>query len=244
MPTPPFPASQPQAQNKCPDCVYVKLTGRFKLSPATQIELYLTINFNEQWENIIGGRVKFGLKGGELRLKLKNGTIPYESRELTGSLELSLQKKRVEQEGNKAQTEIEAVFSDVVATPAAGVKTKMKTEQTQGKTDEIHFFVCQVTTKGDEEKPAWAFAVETGQLVLKGLLKQALLGTVNVKAKPCWIEATLEVSKRDIYITDAEGLWPPDISRNKRAVLERLIAWRLLESRFQPYLSRVELRYE
>lgn len=157
-------------------------------------------------------------------------------------------KQRVKQEGSKAQSEIEAEFSDVVVIPfptgKGEVKTNVGTQKTQGRKDEFQFLACQITTKGSEENPAWAFAVETGQPVLKGLLKQALLGTLNVKTKPCYIEATFEVTKRDIYITDAEGLWPSDISRNKRAVLERMIALRLLESKFQPYVSRVELHYE
>jgi uncharacterized protein YjbI with pentapeptide repeats len=37
-----------------------------------QVELYLTIKFGEQWVNILNGRVKFGLKGGELKLSLEN----------------------------------------------------------------------------------------------------------------------------------------------------------------------------
>lgn len=132
-----------------------------------------------------------------------------------------------------------------IASPiGTGLQINVGAEQIQASTDEFQFLACQVTTKGSEENPAWVFAVETGQLVLKGLLKQKLLGTLNVKARPCYVEATFEVSKRDIYITDAEGLWPPNISRNKLAVLERIIVLRLLESKFQPYVSRVELRYE
>jgi hypothetical protein len=45
------------------------------------IELNLTLSFNEQWEQLPAGRIKFGIKAGELRLTLKNGTIPYEDRE-------------------------------------------------------------------------------------------------------------------------------------------------------------------
>lgn len=248
MQTPLFPMSQPKSLNRCPDCLYMKLVGTPRSPAIEQVDLYLTINFNEQWEKLLGGRVKLGLKGGELRIKLKNGIIPYESRELTGSLVLSVQKKRVEQEGSKAQMGIEATLSDVVVLPSlaskAEVKANVGTELTQGRTNEFRFTGCQITTKGSEENPAWAFAVETGEPVLKGLLKNALLGTLNVKAKPCHVEATFEVSKRDVYLTDAEGLWPSDISRNKRAVLERIIALRLLESKLKPYLSRVELKYE
>jgi hypothetical protein len=83
-----------------------------------------------------------------------------------------------------------------------------------------------------------------GEPVLKGFLKRAKLATLNAIALPCRIEATFEVSKRDVCLTDAEGLWSPDISRNKRAVLDRLIVQRLLEPKFKPYLSRAELQYD
>lgn len=83
---------QPQPQNRYPDCLYLKLVVKPKPNVSNQVDLYLTINFNEQWENIIGGRVKLGLKGGEMRLKLINSTMPYELRELTGSLMLTVQK--------------------------------------------------------------------------------------------------------------------------------------------------------
>lgn len=237
----------PQPQNRCPDCVYLKLLGKPKPWAINQIDLHLTINFNEQWQKIFGGRVKLGLKGGELRLKLHNGTMPYELRELTGALPLTIQKKRLEQAGGKVQIGMEARLSDVVLPAMAGkaeAKASMGTEQTAARTDEFQFTACQVTTKGAEDNPAWVFAVDTGAPVLKGLLKNALLGTLQVKARPCCIEATFEVSKRDVYLTDAEGLWPPDLSRNKQAVLERMLALRLLESNFKPFLSRVELRYD
>lgn len=116
----------------------------------------------------------------------------------------------------------------------------------------FQFTAYQVTTKGSEENPAWVFEVETGEPDLKGLLKpdlkgllkNASLGTLNVTAKPCRVEATFEVSKRDVYLSDAEGLWPQNISRNKKAVLERMIALRLLESKLKPYLSQAQLQYD
>lgn len=247
MQTPLFTMLQLKLENRCPDCLYIKLTGTPKPSAINQVDLHLTINFNEQWQNIIGGRVKLGLKGGELRLKLHNGTMPYELRELTGPLAFSIEKTRQEQSGRKTQSGMKAELSNVGVVSAGAAKAEIKAsagaEQTQEVTDEFQFTTCQITTKGSEENPAWAFAVKTGEPVLKGLLNQASLGILNVKAKPCLVEATFEVSKRDIYLTDAEGLWPSDISRNKRAVLERAIALHLLQSKFQPYLSRVELCY-
>lgn len=58
------------------------------------------------------------------------------------------------------------------------------------------------------------------------------------------IEAAFEVSKRCVYLTDAQRLWPQNISRNKKVVLERMIAIRLLKSKLKPYLSQAELRHD
>jgi hypothetical protein len=172
----------------------------FKLKPQSsateQINLHLTLQFNEQRERLLSGRIKFGLKGGELSVKLENGTIPLASGELGGT------------------------------------------------TDKFQFTSCQVTTKNSQENPVWVFEVERGQPVLKGLVKNALLATMTVTAKPCCVEATFEVSPRDVYVTEAEGLWPQNISKKRRAVIERAIARRFLERKLKPYVSRQELRYD
>ena len=73
-------------ENKFPDCLIMKLEGI--LVESEQIDLPITIEFNEQWESLLGGRVKFGLKGGTLKLKLENGQIPEQLRNLTGLKEL------------------------------------------------------------------------------------------------------------------------------------------------------------
>lgn len=78
---------QPQHENRCPDCLYMELQAIPVNSD--QIDLPVTMHFNEQWEPLLNGRVKFGVKGGELKLKLKNGEIPYDSRELGGLVELN-----------------------------------------------------------------------------------------------------------------------------------------------------------
>lgn len=242
---PSFPTKpQPEPDNKCPDCLYMKLEG-FPVSRESQddlefwqtstqiqqIELHLTLNFSEQWETLQQGCIKFGLKGGELRLKLENGEVPYENRELVGSLELYLYKEQ-QQQGSGEQKGIK-------------VDSSLNGSQNRDRTsDRFAVTICQVTTKVSEENPVWIFEEESGKPVLKGLLDRTKLATINVMALPCRIEATFEVSQRDVCLTDARELWPPDISRNKRAVLDRLIIQHLLEAKFQPYLSRAELYYD
>lgn len=73
-------------QDNFPDCLSMKLEGI--LIKSEQIDLPITIYFNEQWQSVEGGRVKFGLKGGTLKLKLENGQIFENLRNLTGLKEL------------------------------------------------------------------------------------------------------------------------------------------------------------
>ena len=198
---------------------------QFRLGAAKQVNLQLTIQFNQQWVPLPSGRFKFGLKAGELRLKLENGEISRTSGELGGSFSQK-----------ESQTRAGIVQSVADATNENNAAT-VRTETPGGTGNSI-----QVTTKGSKENPAWVFQAES-QPVLQGLIQNAKLGTLNVSARPCRVAATFEVSLRDVCLTDAEGLWPPDISPNKRAVLDRAIM-HLLKSRSTPYLSRAELHYD
>ncbi len=205
----PFPTTLPsEPENKCLGYLFMKLEGipvppekqdislQPKSATTEQIDLYLTIQFKEQRELLLGGRIKFNLKGGQLRLKLNNGKMPLASREL-------------------------------------GVST-----------DQSQVTPFQVTTKGSVENPTWVFEVETGKPGLKGLLKNVKLGTLDVTAKPCCIEATFEVSPQDVYLTEDEVLWPQNISKKRRVVIERAIVSCFLKRKLKPYLSRQELRYD
>ncbi|HAG79740.1 MAG TPA: hypothetical protein DCL61_00920 [Cyanobacteria bacterium UBA12227] len=249
-------APQPEPENKCPDCLSMKLDGIpgqpeslnylgiLPISQPQPIHLHLSIHFNEQWESLKQGRIKFGLKGGQLRLKLENAEIPYESRQLSGSVELTLETASQKSEESQEQTE------GILATNSLFNPTKTLSgtngfiEKSLGSSDKFELSVCHITTKVSEENPAWVFEEEKGQPILKGFLNKAKLATLYAIAFPCHVEATFEVSRRDVCLTDAEGLWPADISRNKRAVLDRLIIQRLLEPKFKPYLSRAELHYD
>ncbi len=196
---------QPQHENRYPDCLWMELEAI--PVPSQQLDLPVTIKFNEQWEPLLNGRVKFGLKGGELRLKLKNGQIPYNCRHLTESFELYI-------------------------------------ENETGETDPFQSTLCQVTTNGSEVNPGWVFELKMGSQVLKGSLQKKKLGTLMVTDNSCGVEATFEVLLKYLHLTDTEELWPPNISRNKRIVLERAIAKHLLQSKLQPYLSRTVLQYD
>lgn len=198
---------QPEPENRCPNCLYMKLEDI--LVQAKQKDLHLTIIFNEQWEPFLNGRIKFGLKGGELKLRLENGDIPEESRNLTGLLELSV----------------------------------------ESETGEIKNFpvpLCEITTNGSMTTPAWVFRLKNFAAVLKGSIESERLGTLNLVKQPCSVEATFEVLLRDVHLIDIEGLYAENIDSidvNKQSITKRLIEQYLLKSKFQPYLSRMELQY-
>lgn len=227
-------------KDKCPDCLVfdLEIVLSHSSSPEKErLDLYLTIQFNEQWEPLPlhSGRVKFGLKGGELKLKLENSKMPLVSREVFGAFEPSLEKEIEKRESNEDHSGIETVIANGEGEAKAAFERKREFETTE----RFKVTSCQVTTKGSEENPAWAFEVKNGEPVLKGLLKKAKLGTLDVTQKPCSLIATFEVSLRDVYLTDAMGIW----SREERAVLDRGLALLFLKRKLRPYLSRVEKQY-
>jgi uncharacterized protein YjbI with pentapeptide repeats len=103
---------------------------------------------------------------------------------------------------------------------------------------------CQVLAQGTVQSPTWVWQGKTGMSVLQGSLKQTELGTVQVTGRPCSIETVFTVSPSDIYLTSAEGLWHHSITPNQLAVLERKLVLCLLETKLQPYLSRVLWQYD
>ncbi|MBR8828630.1 MAG: pentapeptide repeat-containing protein [Gomphosphaeria aponina SAG 52.96 = DSM 107014] len=77
-----------QSQNQYPDCLSLELTA-IPLLLTEEFDLYLTIHFNEQWEQLLDGRLKFGIKKGTLKLTLENSEIEAISETLGDSLGVS-----------------------------------------------------------------------------------------------------------------------------------------------------------
>jgi hypothetical protein len=213
-----------------------------KRSKTNKYDLYLTLNFSEQWEQLSGGRIKFGVKAGELRLKLENAKIPYESRTLNDPFEVSIDKERQKQEGHKTQRVAEGSWDG----SKTGAKANFTTEQTEGSTDKFYLVVCQLETKGTPEEPAWNFRVETGEPVLRGSLIKTKLATIEVIApeKPWYAEATFNISSRDVKITGGERAWLKDLIPEKREALDIALAKLLLKHKLKSPLSRVKLPYD
>lgn len=255
-PSLPTPHQQPP-ENKFPSCLEMKLEGIsvqpesqnlinfWETSTATQfLDLHLTIDFNEQWESLNKGRVKFGIKGGELRLNLKNAEVIPESCALNTSLKLSLPEEKQEPKSIKERLNKQLRTLATNSFLNSSQKSEITSPVTICKITK-KFGFCAVDSQPDlTENHAWGLEEEQGELVLKGLLKRTKLATLKVTALPCFVEATFTVSKRDVCITEVEGLWTSDISRNKKAVLNRLIIQRLLDTKLNSYVSRGSLHYD
>ena len=211
-----------------------------KLATPDPIKLYLTLQFNEHGEALPSGRIHFGLKGGTLQLKLENGKIDLASPGLNGSFELS----RQQEQPNQDSSDYQSCVTVSLRKQKPGVNANLDAHKQAGKTKQSSLCQSHASAQDAEENPSWVFVGEKNQPVLKGLLKPTLLGILKVTAKPCRVEVTFCVAPQDIYITHAEGLFPPTISKKKRLVIERAIAQRLFKGKLKPYVSRQELRYD
>lgn len=239
-------------ENRCPDCLYMKLVGRPKIRSSSnphRVDLLLTINFNEQWEKLPGGRVKFGLRSGELRLELTQGSIPYKLRRtLSKDLSLNLKKERQSCVSSSAIDESQASLGMTLKSETdiqAKVNKATKSETIVSQSDNFIVLSCQVTTKGSPDRPAWVFETQTGDPVLKGLLTQTRLATVALSDVSWKVKAIFEVpSLKDVVLTETDGPWLRNASPQKRTILEIGLAKLLLKHKLKPYISYMEIHHE
>jgi hypothetical protein len=238
--------SQLQTENRFPDCVLMKLhcapvepeqpeqATTLILSPGTRspttttrtISLKLTIRFHKQTIKLPGGEVEFGLKRGELDLKLINGRIPLEKMGLVAAFELEVEVEEQQEQGREAEANIAV---------AGGVKTKdasKRTIKTKSKRS-------RVANRGTEENPIWEFSMEPN---LSGRLAEESLGTIELNGLPCRVDAAFSArSQSDVELFDVAGLLKAkNLSRNKTAWATREFFLRFIAPKLQPHLSRVE----
>lgn len=80
-----------KSHNLYPDLVVMTLEA-VPLSSSSVIsnecELYLSLSFNQQWYSLLEGRIKLGLKGGQLELRLENTRLQEINAQLDDYLEL------------------------------------------------------------------------------------------------------------------------------------------------------------
>jgi len=242
-----------EPENRCPECLLLEISGevvapkgRFpnrKKSEPDAIALFVRINFNEQWVDFSFGRVKFGLSGGELRLKLENGKMPSELRnqDLKKSLERELSVER--QSGGEQERKSQVEGSLAPDLSKAGLKAVGEERQKDSRSDKFQLKIAQISHKGADNQPVWVFENKTGEPVLIGELADSL-GKMLVKDIPWSVDATFTPEMRQIIVTGLENLFKDDISGSKLKAFELGVAKLFLKHKTQPYLSRQVLRYE
>ena len=241
--------------NKCPECLHLEISGepvaseskgvfpRFKKSEPEAFSLSVRIIFNQQWLVFSFGRVKFGLRGGELRLKLENGQMPSELRnealKKILARELEIERQLGGEQESKFQLE-GTVTPDLSKASLKGVR-EQRQKESQG--DKFQLKIAQISHKGANNQPVWVFENRTGEPVLIGELADSL-GKMLIAGVPWSVEATFTPEMRQVVITGLENLFKDDISGHKLNVFELGFAKLFLKHKTQPYLSRQVLRYE
>jgi len=241
--------------NKCPECLHLEILGEplaleskgvfslLKKSDPEAFSLSVRIIFNQQWLDFSFGRVKFGLRGGELRLKLENGQMPSELRnealKKILARELEIERQLGGEQESKSQLE-GSITPDLSKANLKGVREKRQKES-QG--DKFQLKIAQISHKGANNQPVWVFENRTGEPVLIGELADPL-GKMLIAGVPWSVEATFTHEMRQVVITGLENLFKDDISGHKLNVFELAVAKLFLKHKTQPYLSRQVLRYE
>ncbi|MFM6060688.1 MAG: hypothetical protein ACKPBT_21675 [Microcystis aeruginosa] len=172
--------------NKCPECLHLEISGElvtseskgvvslFKKSEPKAFSLSVRLNFNQQWLDFSFGRVKFGLRGGELRLKLENGQMPSELRnealKKILARELEIERQLGGEKESKSQLE-GSVTSDLSKASLKGVG-EQRQKESQG--DKFQLKIAQISHKGANNQPVWVFENRTGEPVLLGELMDLL----------------------------------------------------------------------
>jgi hypothetical protein len=237
--------------NRYPDCVFLKLNGSYQWHSLCEdsrhlkssslekeevrsdyddiIHLKLSIRFGGQQIKVRRGHICFGLRRGELKLRIVNGTIPIENQCLTAPFEneiaLEIQDdKGIETEGGLSV----GITAKAKDTRKISLKKSLKT--------------YMISTRGSESEPIWIFEAITQQHTLKGQLSKIALGSATILSNSYSIMATFEVrNQNDIQIIEVDGLWPGNIGRNKLLVIFRKFF--LNHIKFKPYLSYTEVSH-
>ena len=161
-------------ENKCPECLHLEISGEpvapeskgifpsRKKSEPEALDLFVRINFNEQWVDFSFGRVKFGLQGGELRLKLENGKMPsaLRNKNLKKLLERELSVER--QSGGDQERKSQVKGSLAPDLSKAGLEGMGEERQKYSSADKFQLKIAQISHKGADDQPVLVFKNKTG----------------------------------------------------------------------------------
>jgi len=223
-------------KNLYPDCLTLELES--ENIEALKTALYLTISFYEQEELISGGKVKFGLKRGELILNFENAQMKVKDRILCAPLEVNRQTEITTESSREVKGGGSFSTSEGSILPNVSLCTKTGEKVTEKGTS----ITYKIFTKGDPVSPSWSFVEESGVNPLKGVLRDTQLGILTITQRGVWhANVRFVFSIEDIYIKGSGGFWADDIARNKMAVIERVIVKELLKGKLRSPMSHGEL---
>lgn len=207
----------------------MRIPGRDK---HPSVDLSLTIRFGTETFCLPFGYVRVSLKRGELKLGIENGKIPLNHMGLVSPLETKFELEKKQLRGHESG-----------ATVGGGLGLSFKSSTQDSFSVKSQLSNVRIRTKGTERSPTWEFEANSCEFPhLEGQLTDCSLGRAYVECRDWSVQAEfIAYVQRDLYL-EAGGLWPKELSRNKLAILERMFFYRFIKPRFQPYLSRVEVK--
>ncbi|MDB9429981.1 hypothetical protein PN482_14020 [Microcystis aeruginosa CS-555/01A07] len=155
--------------NKCPECLHLEILGEplapeskglfslLKKSDPEAFALSVRIIFNQQWLDFSFGRVKFGLRGGELRLKLENGQMPSELRNEALKKILARELEIERQLGGEQESKFQLEGTVTPDLPKASLKGVREKRQKESQGDKFQLKIAQISHKGANNQGSISF---------------------------------------------------------------------------------------
>jgi hypothetical protein len=214
-----------------------------KAQTLPEIRISLSIQFSDQQELDIpssnlprvlerlgmpGGKIKFGIRRGTLKLNLANCSLPLDKVGLCDTFQQTIGVEIQEEIAKEIQIGVSA--SGTVGEKPSATGSGTAGWKTGDKTTQKHQFVqWQVHKTGGEQNPRWQFEQVAQKGVLKGTMKRESLGTISGQATPYQLIATFGVEASDVKLTWGNIVYTKDITRSKLAIIERLIAMQCIQ---------------
>jgi hypothetical protein len=185
----------------------------------------LTVNFGEHHLKVRGGRVWFGLSGGELDLKPSAGAFLPEYFWPENPLEVAVKCKRTVQVVQTDKRHGSIGIKAALATPTveANIGSGRDAEIANTAIDVFDEIRLLVSPHGSPSHHFWNFSPAPGTPCLKGKLERKEIARMAAPAPAAALKVTFSVFKRDILPLRAEGLWPENVSPTKNAVVTALL---------------------
>ena len=220
--------------------VYLKLGWREEEAPLPA--LALTIRFGQHHVKILGGRIWFGLSGGELALRPSSGQFSDAHFWPGSPLEATVQVKRTVRAELSTKRSLSASAKADAQPLGATFSYGSGSEQTVGKVveDAVELIHWRVRSHGSPMNALWNFEAAPGELCLNGGLLAQEIARFTCAGKTGAVKATFSVYKKDIRPLVADGVWPEDISGAKHAVLRGFVR-KAIAKRMGPVVHELEL---